>query len=209
MAFLRRIVTLCAILPWPLIAQAPAAESTERSGKFGIGVSLNTNSTFFDEDFGFLPFSFANILFPIRGKGVVIEPEFGLFRFSSETRSGGGSSSRTFRNFRAGVGVLAQMRAREQLQPYFGPRFGISRNSQTSQSSFGGGEQKRKQTDWYFSGVLGAQHFFTKHFSLGGEVQLTKIGFGAPDETPAPPSGFTEELSYVTTGAVATIRWFF
>jgi hypothetical protein len=184
----------------PLVAQdAPAASTDPQVGKWGIGVSLSPTALFLD-DAGFLPIGFNNFLIPIRvGAGTTIEPEFGLFR--SSNNSGGGSSS--FSNLRLGIGLLMPLHEREALRPYPGARVGVSRTS--TESNFSGGSQTTKQNSWYISGVVGAQHFFSRHFSLGGEVQLTRINVGEETGGGAPPG----DQSFVTTAGVVMLRWFF
>lgn len=184
----------------PLAAQdAPAASTEPQVGKWGIGVSLSPTALFLD-DAGFLPIGFNNFLIPIRvGVGMTIEPEFGLFRSSSN--SGGGSSS--FNNLRLGIGLLMPLTEREALRPYTGARLGVSRNKATSNF---GVSQTTRQNSWYISGVLGAQHFFSRHFSLGGEVQLTRINVGEETGGGAPPGN---DQSFVTTAGLVMLRWFF
>jgi hypothetical protein len=197
-----RLAAFLLIVALPLAAQeAPAANTNEQIGKWGIGVSLSPVSLFIDE-VGLVPLGFNNFLIPIRvGAATTLEPEFGLFR-SSISSSG---AEDTFNNLRVGVGLLMPFRERSSLRPYTGGRVGISRTTTESIGGFGG-NQKTKQNSWYLSGVLGAQHFFTRHFSLGGEVQLTRTSMGEQTGS-ATPTGI--EQSFVTTGGVVMLRWFF
>lgn len=197
-----RLAAFLLIVAFPLAAQeAPAPSINEEIGKWGIGVSLSPVSLFID-DIGFLPIGFNNFLIPIRvGAATTLEPEFGLFR-SSSSSSG---AENTFNNLRVGIGLLMPLKERESLRPYTGGRVGISRTTTESIGGFGG-NQKTKQNSWYISGVLGAQHFFTRHFSLGGEVQLTRTSVGEETGGSAPPGN---ELSFVTTAGVMMLRWFF
>lgn len=192
----------------PLAAQDPAPPATEpesTSKKFGIGVSLSPVAIFLEDSFGLLPFGFTNILVPIKvSPNTTLEPEIGLFRTSSE--SGGFSASAT--NFRLGFGLLLGLQERGGIHPYIGPRFGLGRTT-TKSSGFGGGETTTKQTSWQFSGVIGAQHFFSPHFSLGGEAQLTRASVGDAEVTPTPPGGTSESQTFITTVGVVSLRWFF
>ncbi|MEX2152054.1 MAG: outer membrane beta-barrel protein [Gemmatimonadaceae bacterium] len=197
-----RCGALLLVVALPLTAQeAPAPTTDEQIGKWGIGISLSPVSIFIDE-VGLIPIGFNNFLMPIRvGAATTLEPEFGLFRSSSS--SSGAENS--FNNLRVGVGLLMPLRERASLRPYTGGRVGVSRTTTESIGGFGG-SQKTRQNSWHMSAVLGAQHFFTRHFSLGGEVQLTRTSVGEQTGGSS-PTGTAQ--SFVTTGGVMMLRWFF
>jgi hypothetical protein len=203
-----RLAALASCLAVSLAAQ-------ESRGNVGIGVTLNPAALILvdDDEFAlFSPTGFNNFLVSLRAGPVTLEPEFGLFRFATKTTGSGFSSEENFSNLRIGVGVLAALAERGNLRPYAGPRVGIIRSSSHSSYSSGGGtsEYTTKQTNTYISAVLGAQYFFSRHFSLGGEVQLTRVSFG-DEKTEPPPSGTEPETSTSTigTGGVVILRWFF
>lgn len=194
----------------PLTAQQPAAPP--RAGSVGFGVILNPAVllAFDEEDFLSLP-GFNNFMVPLRvGERLTIEPEFGIFRYSASSSGSGGSYSSTFSNLRLGVGILASLKARGALQPYAGPRLGIARNSSRSSYSGSTTEYTTKRSDWYASGVLGAQYFFSPHFSLGGEVQVTRTSLGQ-EETEPPSGGSPTEASttLISSNGLLMLRWFF
>ena len=205
---LARAVALL-VVGLPLAAQdpAPTPPATEPAGtsrKWGVGVSLSPVAVFIEDSFGVLPFGFTNILVPIKvSPNTTFEPEIGLFRSSAE--SGGFSTSLT--NFRLGFGLLLGLQERGGIHPYIGPRFGLGRT--TTKSDGFGGSTSTKQTSWQFSGVIGAQHFFSPHFSLGGEAQLTRASVGDQETTPTPPGGTSENQTFITTVGVISLRWFF
>ena len=195
-------VSRCAAL-WlfaatPLVAQEPSTPDSTTKKQWGIGVTLNPTALLIDDVAGFLPIGLNNFVVPIRvGPHTIIEPEFGLFRVSTDDGS-------DFSSVRLGVGILAGLKERSGLKPYVGPRIGIARTSSES------GGSEFKQTTWFVSAVLGAQHFFTPHFSLGGEVQLTLASAGEPDVSPAPPFPITSGgQSMVSTNGIALLRFFF
>ena len=202
------------VAAFPLTAQDPPAAATPRAGAIGIGLTLNPAVLLaFDEaDLLMLP-GLNTFLVPIRvNSRLTLEPEFGLFRFSTETTGSSGTSSSDFSNLRIGVGALTSFSTRGALVPYVGPRFGITRNRQKSRSTYTGGssEYKTSRNDWYVSGVLGAQYFFSPHFSLGGEVQATRTSIG--DEEESPPSGFPSpdtKFIVIGTSGLIMLRFFF
>jgi hypothetical protein len=193
------------VLGLPLQAQDPTpAVDTAHKTSWGFGVTINPTLLLIDESLGFFPFGISNFLIPIRvSPRVTIEPEFGFFRVSTEDA---GATSK-FSNTRIGVGLLLGFAERGGLHPYIGPRFGWNRTS--SESSFGGGGTfTTKLSGWNFGGVIGAHHFFSPHFSLGGEIQLMRGSLSIEEDSGAPaPSD--ESSSSVTTGGVAVLRWFF
>ena len=194
-----RCAALWLLAAAPLVAQEPSSqETTPFKKQWGFGVTLNPTALFIDDAIGFLPIGLNNFVVPIRVSALTtIEPEFGLTRISTD-------NDQSISILRLGVGVLAGLKERGGLRPYLGPRLGISRTSNES------GGTEFKQTTWLLSGVFGAQHFFSPHFSLGGEVQLTFANTGEPDISPAPPFPTTSEgQSMLSTSGVGLLRWYF
>jgi hypothetical protein len=204
-----RFAVLLLFATSPVIAQEnPPAEPTQQTekpaGKFGIGVTLNPAALIvFDEELLIFPSGFNNFMFQIRGSERLIwEPEFGLVRFSS---SGGGfETSSTL--LRLGVGALFETRSRGDMRPYIGPRTGIIRSSSKDESSFGSFSSRR--TDWYLSFVMGSQYYFSQHFSLGGEIQFTRLSLGK-EKTDPPSGGGDVSSSSITTAGLMMLRWYF
>lgn len=213
MSPVHRLSALLALAASPLVAQeaVPAAQ-VERTGRFGVGVTMNPTTVFIDDSFGFLPFGVQTFVVPIRtGMRTTLEPEVGIVRFSSSSSGFGSTNESSVNNLRLGVGLLMDLTERGGLRPYIGPRVGVNRTTTEFRSSFGGGtnENTTKQNGWYISGVFGAQHFFTRHFSLGGEVQLTRMSMKTTETSTgggALPEG---EQSLVSSTGIALIRWFF
>jgi hypothetical protein len=186
-----RLALLCLIIGTNLESQTQADTSGR---KFGIGVMLNSSS-FFIGELGITPVGFNNMLFPIRiNPGFTLEPELGLLRQSG---SGGGFESE-FTTTRLGVGLLFSMAERGGLVPYVGPRFGWSR------TSISNGTSSSRDNNWDATFAWGAQHYFSPHFTLGGELQLTHASVGGPS-----PGGGAVDQTFITTNGVVTIRWFF
>jgi hypothetical protein len=200
-----RFVALFLSVAPPLAAQDVPTDTprtnADRAGKVGIGMAVTTTTLLLGESFFFVPMGFNNFIVPIRtGPRTTFEPEFGMFRTS--TSNGGFSSN--FSNLRLGFGLLTAMDKRENLEPYIGPRVGTSRSKTTTTLPFSG-EQTETQNSWYFSGVLGAQYFFSRHFSLGGEAQLSYTNL----RQEADSAGSSASQSFVSSAGVVLLRWFF
>ena len=205
----RRTLALVVLAASPLAAQE--ASPAESAGRVGIGVTLNPTMVLADENLGFIPLGVTNFVLPIRvSSRVTLEPEFGVFRLTDEFTAGGVRDETTLNNFRIGVGLLFNLADRAALIPYIGPRAGIVLTSQEERSTFGGTTTttSQDQTGIYAGGAIGAQHFFTRHFSLGGEVQLLYTTISS-DETASSGTPPERSQSLVTTNGLVVVRWFF
>lgn len=163
MRFIPLAVALSALLAVPAVhAQVP-----DHAVGFGIAlnpvalVSRNTN------DLSYLPLGLGDVYLPLLSGTVKIEPELGLWRISSSYA--GSSSSGTL--LRLGVGVFHVSRVGASTALYVGPRAML-----VFTSSSGGSDR----TDWIAGLAFGGEHFFSPHFSLGGEVQLNYEQLGQP-----------------------------
>lgn len=205
----RRILALVVLAASPVAAQQSAAAS---AGRLGIGVTLNPTTVFADANLGFLPLGVTNFVLPIRlSTRVTLEPEFGVFRYTEDLTSGTGVETETeLSNYRIGAGLLFNLTDRSALVPYIGPRVGLVLTQQEDRSTFGGTTTttSQDQTGLYFGGAIGAQHFFTRHFSLGGEVQLlyTSISYDEESSSGTPPD---RSQSLISTNGLVMVRWYF
>ena len=194
-----RVAAMCLLFATPLLAQEtqPTAKEPVR---VGIGVSLNPAIILIPTT-GFLPFGISNFLIPIKvGKTATLEPEIGIFRTSEEQ----GGTTQSLSSWRVGLGVLFDMKTRDLLTPYAGARFGFSRTKEDDSAT------ETTQSSWFMGAVLGAQHFFSPHFSLGGEIQLVRTSIGDADVSPAPPFPIPESSqSAISTSGLVILRWFF
>ena len=165
---------------------------------------------FDEEDFLVFP-GLNNFLVPIRvGQRLTLEPEFGIIRYSSSVSGSFGTSSSEFSHMRVGVGVLASLGRRGGLVPYVGPRIGVTRFRTSSRYSGSTTEYKTSRDDWWVSGVVGGQYFFSPHFSIGGEAQVTRVSLG--QEENEPPSGSTSSdysTTILGTNGLLVLRVFF
>ncbi len=190
-----------------MLTIAATAHAQERGVTFGIGASLNPIAIG-DGNLVLLPVGLGNIYFPlIIGSSFKLEPEFGLLRLSEKTTDGTTSSESSATLTRLGIGAFWVTPIRESFRAYVGPRVGIVRNSESSRFD-PEPERKVTQTNLVLELATGGEHFFSSHFSLGGEVRLGYIKMGEPKVTPAPPSTFEQSGSILTTNALILLRWY-
>lgn len=182
--------------------EAQEAQQAERKARIGIGISL-LPLTFMggDPETGPIALGQNVLLFPIRNGNMLFEPEIGLARVSQQE----GTNETETSLWRVGLGLLMETGEREQLRPYIGARAGILKGSTEFTSPFGP-PPKISIDGWYVIGMAGAQHYFTRHFSLGGEAQLMHQSLDAEAT-----GGFnsTVSASGLSTQAVMTIRWYY
>ena len=188
-----------------------AASGQESQTKVGLGVSLNPTALVFGGTTAslFLPIGFTNFYVPVMvSAGFRIEPEAGIYSYSSESSSGSSSSKSTESILRVGVGLFSVRSTESSFSSYLGPRVGILSTSSTS-SFTGNPESKTSETDFFIGLCLGGEYLFSPHFSAGGEVQLNYISFGNPDRTPAPTTSSTRTQSLITNNALMFFRWYY
>lgn len=191
------------------VAGTAQAQEQRSGSRFGVGAALsNSVLLLLDEDIFQLPTS--SILFPIQAGGLRLEPEVGVLRTASSSSDDFGSSSFSVTLLSVGVGVH-KLFGSDSFRGYVGPRIGIQRYS--SHSSFSGGgstsEDGDTRLDWFAGGVLGGEHLFTRHLSLGAEGRLTyvRIGRTKDDDDPAPTDDYSASL-IMTTGSVIVRVYF-
>jgi hypothetical protein len=160
----------------PLVALTATASAEAPGARVGVGFSaLHTTQaiTYWDYWYGIRsPVEFTDLYLPIRvGDGVRIEPEVGV---------GVAISGETEWAFRLRIGAFRTSWIGDSFMSSFGIRAGIIHIEETSAS---------------VALCLGGDHFFSPHFSLGGEVQLDYCNNGGDYDT------------FVTTGLLG-IRWY-
>jgi len=185
-----RIASL-AVLVSLVAASAAQAQVPDRAA--GLGVSLNPSALIISDDEStlMLPVGFGNIYVPIIAGPLKIEPEVGIWHTSSSTSSSYSgisySSSSTTTLLRVGVGVFRFVRVGGGTALYVGPRVAMVRASTSEKCSPGCTASSSHQTNWSYGLAIGGEHFFSPHFSLGGEVQLNYIKIGNEVHEPASP----------------------
>lgn len=179
-----------------VLATTANAQSTSDGAKIGIGVSISPLASLFSTDTGLLSVPGGTFAFyvPINiGETIKVEPELGFFRY--KVSQGDNESSET--QWRLGTGLFYVFAERESLRPYLGPRVGIV---STSDKVNGEGDT---QTDFFVGLALGAEYYFSSHFTLGGEFQFNYVNFGSPEGI--------DDLSrnLFSSNGLIFVRWYF
>jgi len=191
-----------------VLVVAARADAQEDGTRFGVGVSLNPSALLVEDGFQafFLPFGFGDIYFPIIvSERFKLEPQLGLFRFSSETKSDGFTSESSMTLWRLGAGLFYRLPASESLSAYVGPRFILLLSSESFK--WDGEEDEISETDISIGAALGGEYFFSSHFSLGGEFQLNYLILGEPEDEE--PDTFELDRSIISNNGLILLRWYF
>ena len=157
-------------------------------------------------------------------KNFRIEPRFGIYSYSYEATYSTSPSQPEKDDVtltHIGLSVEYLIPAGEKFQFYVGPRAGLNFISTTSSSyQYMGGPAPvsvtytGSETDFFISGIFGAEYFPLGELSIGGEVDFNYVSFGNPEQTQTPaPTGTqtttTLTRSLVSTGALLFVRWYF
>src|SRR5579872_1307229 len=152
---------------------------------FGIGVTVFPSALAGDLEEKFQAGGFANIIAPIQiGPHILIEPELGFYRYDQdETLPDTIKEHYDKEVVRTGFGVFYSVEPDKSFEWYLGGRLGvlsselhITHNPITSAHQ----EFDHQWGAFYAGAAFGVEFFFSRHFSIGGEVQINHIGYGAP-----------------------------
>lgn len=196
-------------------AQAPTPTQDGQT-RFGVGISLAPSALVLagsNQQSSYLPIGLGDLFFPILiGRSFKLEAEAGILKASSETSSNGSTSTAKGTSLRLGVGAFKVMPLPGgATQMYIGPRVLLVSTSVSASYSSGGfsSDQSTDQTDWVIGLALGGEHFFTPHFSLGGELQVNYVTFGTPSHTPSSGSEPSVSQSLISTNGLPLLRAYF
>jgi hypothetical protein len=173
-----------------VLALATTANAQESGVKVGIGVSLSPlSSVFVTEEIGVTTVPGGTFAFyvPINiGENFKVEPELGFFRYKESY----GDNEATVTQWRLAMGLLYVLRERESLRPYV-----------STSEKFNDADDS--QTDFFVGLALGAEYYFSSHFTLGGEFQLNYVNIGSPEDV--------DDLSrnLFSSNGLIFIRWYF
>jgi hypothetical protein len=214
-----RTQLLCILLASVLFTLSMTAQdkmdaSTQQwKTQVGVGIGyepfrlFSTGSTTFITSAG-TPVS---LYLPIRtSPALTVEPEFGLFTYSSETTSSGVTTNSSASVVRLGAGILATVASGSSTRIYVGPRIGIYLvKEKTSSSYYATSSTEMSETDFSVGGSLGAEYFFVETMSLGGEALVTYYSFGEPTYTPSSSMSSGSSRSMFSSNVIFFLRWYF
>lgn len=214
---MRRLMWLAAFGTGAL-APAVSAQESPRRFALGIGVALNPVALLVSAN-GLndlvVPIGLGNVTVPMSiGARVRLEPEFGLTRYSSETNvdTADFNAQTAVTALRLGVGLSIVVLEEAGLRTYAGFRVGLSRFSESSSqtSPFGDFEGSLKRTDSHIGVMFGGEYFLARRFSLGAELQLTRVSFGETqvESAPVTPSFPSPTTSLWSTNGLVAFRFY-
>lgn len=152
----------------------------EKENRVGIGISIGKEIMFEEGTFTLLDFPSFYVTF-ILSSHFRVEPEIGYYRYSSSWSDPYSEGKSSYGILSVGCGLFYTIR-KEKVDIYYGARLGFIRTSSYYKSSWnewnGTTETDRSRVDFYIGPALGGEYFFTKHLSLGGEIQLNYISIG-------------------------------
>jgi len=144
----------------------------------------------------------ATIVVPIAASPTLrVEPEFGYFRATEEEKNGT-TETMTADSWRIGLGIFP-LTTYDSFTLYYGARIGYI--SQTITFEAGSVDLEETTTGYYIAPVLGGEHSFSNHFSIGGEAQIVYADLSSDSE-------FTDvevTRSLLNTRALVFFRFFF
>jgi hypothetical protein len=139
-----------------------------------------------------------SIYLPVVTPSFRLEPEIGLLRGSSSDDNFESTSTA----FSVGSGLFLNRPVEASTMLYGGVRLGAVFLSESFESEFGDDDDESR-TDFFVGPAAGGEHFFSEHFSLGGEAQVLYTSFGEEDEEDDVSS------SVLRTRAIFFVRWYF
>ena len=167
----------------PLVAQ-------DLPPRFGVGVDLSSRLT---------------LAVALNGS-LRLQPEVAFTQQSADIGGGvSGTERETLSLFHAGAGlflVRPLAAGGETLLVYAGPRGGV----ELQHASILGGVSN--QTDWWVGLACGGEYFLGRHFSLGGEAQVTRRFAGKASQSAATLSPFAFTTTDWETRGLLLVRFY-
>jgi hypothetical protein len=201
-----------------LSQETPPAQAS--AGAVGLGIGYNT-PVIFARIGSPIPLSimdFATVQIPIRLSPTVrFEPEIGYLSESIELSYSSQLLESSASMVRISGGLMFIAASYGSTNIYVGPRIAAQfySTTETTPGFMSGSVEKTesKGTNLFFMGCVGAEHFFSPHFSLGAEVQLSYVSFGKPETTVTTPSPFPSPIMTKRTifgiNSLTHVRWYF
>jgi len=170
----------------------------EERSRIGIGVSIG-KEVLAAEGMQLTLFDFPTFYLPISlSSNFRFEPEIGYYRYSGSGEYGKESNS----ILSIGCGIFFMTR-KGKVDIYYGARLGFMSTSYSYRYTWNGLESDSdSKTDFYIGPAIGGEYFFTKHLTLGGEIQFNYISIGQWDDG-------EDSESAIRTKPLIFVRWYF
>lgn len=174
-------------------------QAQDRKSLIGIGISMGKEIISSNGSVLTL-FDFPSIYVPIIiSSKFRLEPGIGFYRYSGSGTNWEESTTILSLSF----GIFAVTR-KDKVDIYYGVRNGLICTWDYDRYDWNGVERyERSKTDYYVGPAMGGEYFFSKHFSLGGEVQLNYVFIGQWD---GGDGGGTE--GGIRTKTLIFVRWY-
>lgn len=171
--------------------------------KFGISIPFDGGFSVIEDDILGFPISFVAPRITIQSDARKIEFGIGFFRANSKNDFPDFAFESTFTSLNLHVGV-SKVTKIDDSAIYIGGQIGVIRISSSSSSSFSFGSESNEESinHWFLGPILGGEHFFSEHVSLGGEAQFNYIKIGQDEDSNS--SG-----SLISTNVVLLFRFYF
>lgn len=188
-----------------LFATTLQAQDKMVNDKFqiGFGAAIGKEILLISSSYPIIAVDFPSFYIPIIVSSMIkIEPHFGL---GSMSYKNGGEETMTYMDFGAGVFFLKWY---GPVNLSFGARFGMFN---TNFKEANGVEEVSSRMDMYFGPALGGEYFFTKNFSLGGEIEFLYGMWGDMKVTvdgEEVDTGSDYDVTTMRTKTLFFIRWY-
>ncbi len=173
---------------------AYSEDATHDSIDFGFGVDLVPSYNLY------LPIPLDNNL--------TIEPFLSYYSGSSESGTDTYHYKTTYSEIVIGLG-LYKSKAGENVDYYYGGRFGFVQYNKTEDyKDYDDWDSERSYSGFLLYPVVGAEYFFTDHFSLAGEIHPVHYHSYTGTEEVDDETGKYERTSIYTQNSVM-VRWYY
>jgi hypothetical protein len=205
--------------PGPVASPPVVPPPQEERILFGIGVGFSPISIAGDDQNRFGNVGITDVYVPIQlGPNIRIEPQLGLyFQNAQQTLrdSIGNFLQHNSRQIvRSAMGVFYTSKVDEQFQFGIGARLGILSSEyelKFDRQSALDSNHNENYAIFYTAACFTTEYWFSKHFSIGGEIQLYFYNYGSPITTPIKDSYSpnTSSQTVISTSEVLAARFYF
>ncbi|HHS12244.1 MAG TPA: hypothetical protein ENN03_00585 [bacterium] len=199
------LVVLLALLMFTSLAAGEEKMTTADNLRIGLGAAIGKEILPYSMGSGFV---FKMVDFPsfyipiIIASNFRVEPFFGFYNLKFE--EGDDWESLNYMEYGAG---LFFMKWFGPVDLYGGVRFGFFFSKMAGE--YNDSESSWSRNDLFVGPALGGEYFFTRHLSLGGEVQFIYTKWGDEKYEPSSPNGSDDlTVTEMKTKTLFFIRWY-